>query len=132
MPVIRLEDVERGVSGALLTCPEHHHTSFSEEYTSTAGGAIAAVTIITPPASKILDIHRIFIHSEATSGNINLDFLTSGIKVARMYPAKSGVLVTGAVHFEGVADEVLTLSATGIGNTKKVFVSIQYIIAPID
>jgi hypothetical protein len=114
-------------NGAIKTCPEEHHTSCSEEYISTAGGAIAAVALITPTSGKKLSIHIAHVMTEATGGVINLDFVTSGIKVLRLYAARGGSADYAQTHDEGAVDEVLTLSASGIGNAQKVFLKIQYI-----
>lgn len=114
-------------SGALATCPEEHHTSFNEEYTADGSGNIAATTIITPTSGKKVSVHAYHLNTDGATGSIALDFLTSTIKVERMYPAKSAVSDSSMAHDEGDTDEVLTLTATGIGNGAKVFVKVQYV-----
>jgi len=112
---------------AMSTCPEEHHTSYSEEYTADAGGDITATTVITPSSGLKLSIHVFQIQTDGSSGVVNLDFVTSSIKVGRLYASKNTSFEVSQDHSEGAVDEVLTISASGIGNSSKVFLKIQYI-----
>lgn len=114
-------------NAALKTCPEEHHTSFTEEYTSDSGGDISATTIITPTSGKKIAVHLLAICTEANSGTVSLDFTTSSKKVARLYASRSSVFAAAQTHDEGNINEVLTLTGSGLGNTRKVFVNVQYI-----
>jgi len=112
---------------AIKTCPESHHSSFSEEYTATAGGDIDTVAIITPTSGKKLSVHLFQLQTDGGSGTVNLDFVTSGVKVGRLYPSKNTQAEVSQTHDDSAIDEALTLSASGIGNASKVFVKVQYI-----
>ena len=120
-------DLQVNSDGSLVTCPESHHTSFGEEYTADAGGDIAATAIITPTSGKKLSLHVIHLDTEGASGSIQLDYVTSGVKVLRMYPLKAASSDFSMTHDEGAVDEVLTLTAIGIGGGTKVFIKIQYV-----
>jgi hypothetical protein len=114
-------------SGALATCPEEHHTTFTEEYTVDGSGNIDAVAIITPTAGKKVSVHVLTIETDGAAGTVNLDFVTSSCKIARLYVSKTHSTGGGQDHTEGAVDEVITLSASGMGSGDKVFVKIGYV-----
>ena len=118
---------EKNGSVALLTDPNEHHSTFNEEYTADGSGNIAAAGIITPTSGNHLGIHGFQITSDGASGVVALDFLTSTEKVARAYLSKESALATGDDHTEGAEDEDLSLTVTGIGSGKKVFIKIFYV-----
>jgi hypothetical protein len=113
--------------GALRTCPEEHHITISGEKTADASGNISATAILTPSSDKKLSVHVMYIHTDGSSGVVNLDYVSSAIKVARLYASNERQSIPHPTHVEGAVDEVLTLSTASIGNGSKVFYSIQYV-----
>ncbi len=103
-----------------------HFITFSEEYTAVSG-SITARTVITPTSGKDLGVKSVSIGTDSASGLIQLDFVTSTIKVARVYPAKNGQTEALLMHMVGAIDEVLTFAASGLGQTDKVFIVINYV-----
>lgn len=104
-----------------------HLSTFAEEYTANAGGDIAAVTLITPTSGMKLAVANVSMITDGASGDIQIDFVTSSIKVFRMYPSKNTQSDSTGMHIIGATDEVLTLEASGIGSAAKVFVIISYV-----
>lgn len=113
--------------GALRTCPEAHHATLTGEKTADASGNISATAIVTPSSGKKVDVHVMYLHTDGSSGTVNLDFVGSSIKVGRLYASNERQSIPHPTHIEGTADEVLTLSAVGIGNGSLVYYSVQYI-----
>ena len=118
--------VHRSGTG-IQVCPEEHHTAFTEEYTANGSGNIDAVAIITPTVGSHLSIHVFQMQTDGASGTVSLDFVTSSKKVGKLYVSKRSTVEVSQDHSFGAIDEVLTLSASGIGSGTKVFVKIQYI-----
>ena len=104
-----------------------HLSSFSQEYTADSGGDIASTTVLTPATGNQLAAEIVFMSTDGASGNVQIDFVTSAIKVLRMYPSKNTQSHGTGMHLIGAANEVLKLQATGIGNGAKVFVVISYV-----
>ena len=101
--------------------------TFPSEFLSSAVGVITSQTIITPPTGKKISVKIINASTESSGGVYNLDFLTSAIKVWRYYPGANSSIWQGAVmHIEGAVDEELKFSATGVGNTRKMFLQVGY------
>ena len=117
----------RAENNALRVCPEEHHTSFTGEYTADGAGAISATAIISPTSGKKIAVHGLAMETDAAAGTIDLDFSTSSIKVARMYPSKNTATAHAQAHDDGAIDEALTLTAASIGNGSKVLVKVQYV-----
>lgn len=103
-----------------------HLTSFTEEYTADGSGNIAAVIAFSPSAGNHIDVQIINVSSDAAGGTVNMDFLTSSIIVFRAYFTKTAASASAGLHIEGATDEPVTISGTGLGAGKKVFVSISY------
>lgn len=114
-------------NNALQVCMEAHHTSFSQEFTVNGSGDLAATSIITPGAGNKLKIHSIFVCTNSEAGTIDLDLLTSEIEVLRMYPDVNTKIAVCQANDIGATNEVLTLTAAGLGNADNVFVKIQYV-----
>jgi len=113
-------------NNALRVDTSDHFVTVTEEYTA-SGGAVTAVSIATPTPGKDIGVKSVSIRTESASGTISLDFATSGIKVARAYPAKNAPLDSADMHIVGAVNEPLTFSATGLGQTDRVFVIVNYV-----
>lgn len=111
---------------AIQTCPEEHHISCSEEYIADGAGAISEAAI-TPTSDKKISVHVFQIQTDGAAGEVALDFVTSTVKVGRLYVSKQTSVEVSQDHSEGAIDEALTLTGTGLGSGTKVFVKIQYI-----
>jgi len=84
----------------------------------------AASALITPNTGKRIDVSGVFSNSNSDTGEIQLDFLTSEIKVWRQYLDKNDHLADTDLHIEGAVDEVLTVTTTQ--GDKKVFILVKY------
>lgn len=101
--------------------------TFTNEFITSLIGDIPLQTIITPPVGKSITVKFINISTESTSGAYALDFLTSGIKVWRYYPGSNSSLWLGAItNLQGAVDEVLKISASGAGNTKRMYIQVGH------
>lgn len=121
---------------ALNSCPEEHHTDATEVIISTAGGIIDAgdqVFIAAPGNGFKISVHEFILHNQASAnGELNLDFATSNKVVARLFSSVTGSAIPGGrKHIEGGNNEPLTLTGTSLGNAKKNYVSVQYVIEPV-
>lgn len=105
---------------SLLVSRGHGKTTFTEEYTA----AQTNTTIITPASGKKIDVVGVLIVTDATTGDVTLDFTTSGIKVMRLYASAFARMVSDDMHVEGAIDEVLTLNTTT--GTNNVFILVNY------
>lgn len=105
---------------SLLVSRGHGKTTFTEEYTDNQTN----LTIITPASGKKIDIVGVLIVTDATTGDVLLDFATSGKKVMRLYASAFARVVSFDMHIEGAVDEVLTLNTTTGANN--VFVLVNY------
>ncbi len=112
--------------GALSVDISDHIMTTTVEYTASSG-SIAAVTVLTPTSGKRIGVKSYSIGSESSAGTINLDFITSSVAVARVYPAKDGQSEGITLHIKGATNEVLTFSASGLGNTDRVFLIVNYV-----
>ncbi len=113
--------------GAVSVSTAEHLMSFSQEYTATTGGNVAATSILTPATGRSLAVYAVSLHTSGSSGDIAVDFATSSIKVARLYPSKNSQDSDVGMHMVGAANEVLTFQASGIGNSAKVFIMLNYV-----
>ena len=95
-------------------------TTFAEEY----GSNQTNQAIITPSSGKKICIGGIHTSIDADSGDISLDFSTSGKKVWRHYGAKFKTSPSKDVHIDGAVDESLTLNSTQ--GTNNIFVMVNY------
>ena len=82
--------------------------TFTEEY----GSNQANQAIITPASGKKVCVGGVLTAIDADSGDISLDFLTSGKKVWRHYGAKFKTQGGKDIHIDGAVDEPLTLNST--------------------
>ena len=57
---------------------------------------------------------------------LQVDFLTSGIKVFRLYPVTNARGEQGEMKIKGAINESLTFQGTSLGSTNRVFVIINY------
>lgn len=106
---------------ALVVDTESYKNTFTQEYTT----AQTATAIITPTSGYRLCIRSVHIATDATAGEVQIDFTTSNIKVARQYVAKQARDWYVYGHIDGETDEPLTMTTTT--GTDKVFVMITYI-----
>ncbi len=111
--------------GVAMVTNADHLTSTTVEYTSTSGGDIVATALITPPSGLHIGVYSYSIKTEATSGVINIDYATSSVMIARLYPARTDSGDDSGLHLEGATDEPITISASGIGNTQRFFIIIN-------
>lgn len=86
----------------------HGKTTYAVELTANH----AAAAEITPSTGKKLVIVSVYCTTDAASGEVKLDFATSGIPVFRLYATKINASNSGEMHIEGAADEALTLETT--------------------
>src|SRR3989304_6399929 len=115
-------DADLNTTNSLLT---EGMLTFSSEFTSGAGGIVPSQTIITPTSGKKISIKNIVINIES-NGTVEVDFLTSAIKVYRIYSGGNNFHQTGVMHIEGAPNAVLSLSAYGMGANKKLFILVAY------
>lgn len=95
-------------------------STISKEYTSNQ----TALALITPSEGKRLQIAGVYASADTNTGEIQLDFVTSEIKVFRLYASKyyhSDVLDCAD---KGAVDEPLSLTTTTGDN--KAFVKVNY------
>jgi|Wag4MinimDraft_13_1082653.scaffolds.fasta_scaffold06172_3 ethanolamine utilization cobalamin adenosyltransferase len=104
---------------AVLTETQLIESHFSEEYTT----AQTDTAIITPSAGNRLIITDVAIHTNATTGVVELDL--DGAKVARLYSSVNNRFAPQVKSGTGAVDQPLTLTTTT--GTNKVFVSVNYI-----
>ena len=113
--------------GALSVDGTEHLDTTTIEYTADGSGNVAAVALITPASGKFVGIYNICVNTNGGTGTISLDYITSSIIVARVYPAKRTAFPVCPTHLEGAVDEVVTFEAAGIGAGSLVFVSINHL-----
>ncbi len=111
--------------GVALVSASDHLTTFTKEYTAVSG-IISAQVVVSPGTGRHLAIYGYTIITDSSSGVVNLDFLTSVAPVCRIYPSKNTQQFGHELHLEGAVNESLTLSATGLGQTDKVFLIVNY------
>lgn len=106
---------------AIIVDGESYKSTFTEEYTT----AQTATSIITPTSGHKLCIRNVHIQTDGTSGEVQLDFLTSGKKIARLYVTKQNRDWYSLGCLSGAIDEPLSLTTTT--GASKVFILINYI-----
>jgi len=106
---------------ALVTDQASFYSTFSEEYTDNQTN----LAIITPENGKKICVRQVIIVTDASSGIVSLDFLTSGKKVARLYTSKENTLQVTDLHIGGDVNEPLSLNTTT--GSEKVFIVVNYI-----
>lgn len=94
--------------------------TFSAEY----GASYVDEAILAPSAGKKLQIVGILTAMDADTGDIKLDFATSGQKVWRHYGAKFKTQAGMDMAFTGEEDEALTLNCDQ--GDHNIFVLINY------
>ena len=105
---------------SLLVSRGHGKTTFTDEYTDNQTN----LEIIAPAEGKKLDIVGVLIVTDATTGDVLLDFVTSTKKVMRLYASAFARMVSDDMHVVGAVDEPLTLNTTTGANN--VFVLVNY------
>lgn len=106
---------------ALLTSYLEFLNTFSHVYTSNETNN----NIITPASGRKLCVHGVIITTGSNSGDVELDFASSGRPVARLYATRFQQHVAINLHIEGDVDEPLTLNTTtGVND---VFIAVSYI-----
>jgi len=116
------------VDGVLSVNTAEHLTTFTQEYTADGSGNVAEAVIVAGIAGKHFGVQSVFIATDGASGSMAIDFATSTLKIMRTYPTKNTQSVGASTHIEGATAEGISLTITGIGAGKKVFVSISYMI----
>lgn len=116
------DEVRDNLTGrsSVLTSRGHGKNTKTAEYIADQ----EAIALITPSSGKKIDVTGVFSNSSSNTGEIQLDFLTSEIKVWRQYLDKNDHLADSDMHIEGRVDEVLTVTTTQ--GDKKVFVLVNY------
>jgi len=99
-------------------------SSSSAEVTVTASDG--SQDILTPSSGKKLDTRGVYLFTDASAGEISVEFSTSGITLAKIYPSKFAASSLPDVRFQGATDEPLTLVWTGLTSGDKIFVVIRY------
>ena len=95
--------------------------TYSEEFNTNIAGSV----ILRPKPGNRLFIHSVYIATEANSGSVMLDFLSSGKKVMRFYASKYNYSDVSKMQIYGSIDEPLTLTTTT--GTDHVFILVSYI-----
>ena len=101
---------------------ELFRSTFTEEYTADQTDN----DIIIPSSGNKLAITYVYIQANANSGVVEMDFATSGDKVARLYASNRNQTAVRIGANTGAEDEPLTLNTT-TGADNEVFISINYI-----
>lgn len=103
---------------------DSYKTSFSEEYSTAQTGT----AIITPTSGYRVCVRNVHVATNGSTGDVKLDFLTSGKKVSRLYVDKRNRDWFSLGCLAGNVDEPLSLTTTT--GTDKVFILINYIERP--
>ena len=106
---------------SLVVNVDESQCSFSEEYSSDQTN----LAIITPPVGGRLHIHGGYCATDGTAGEVQIDFLTSGKKVFRMYVSKENTTALSTLNIFGDINEPLILNTT-VGADKHVFIIVNY------
>lgn len=93
---------------SILVSRGHGKNTITVEYTASQD----ATALITPTSGYRIDVCGVFSCSDSAAGEIQLDFVTSAIKVWRQYITKTANAVASELHIEGAVDEVLTVTTT--------------------
>ena len=99
-------------------------TSASTEVTVTASDG--SQDILTPSSGKRLDTRGVYIFTDASAGEVSVEFSTSGIIVAKIYPSKFSASSLPDIRFQGAVNEPLSLVWTGLTSGDKIFVAVRY------
>lgn len=105
---------------SLLVSRGHGKSTFTAEYTANQTN----LAILTPASGKKLAVVGVLIATDSITGDVNLDFITSGKKVMPLYASAFARTINDDVHIEGAVDEVLTLNSTTGANN--VFIMVNY------
>lgn len=103
---------------------ESYKSTFTEEYST----AQTATAILTPTVGYKICVKNVHLTGNGTNGEVQVDFLTSGKKVSRLYVAKRSRDWFSLGGLSGVVDEPLSLTTTT--GVDKVFILINYIERP--
>ena len=104
---------------ALLTSYLEFLNTFTKLYSANQTN----LAIITPGSGRKLCIHTVVISTEANTGEVRLDFASSGKVVARCYATRFQHSCSINLHIEGAVDEPLTLTSTTGANDLHIAVS---------
>ena len=105
---------------SLLVSRGHGKNTKTVEFTRSE----AATALITPGSDKKIDVCGILTASDSAVGEIQLDFVTSEIKVWRHYISKLASVTATDMHIEGGGEEVLTVTTTQ--GDQDVFIVVNY------
>lgn len=112
-------DEQTGLASLVISRGGGKNT-FSQEYTT----AQANTVIVNPGTTQKVCVASVFVCGDGTTGEVRLDFATSGKKVFRHYMSKYNQSFGSDMHIEGAADENLTLNTTI--EADKVFIIVNY------
>ena len=113
------EDAQSGHKALLGTTLEFLN-GWSQVYTANQTN----LTILTPQSGARICVHAVTICTESNTGDVEIDFLTSGKPVARLYASRFQQALSMSLHIEGAQNEVITLTTTTGAND--VFIAISY------
>lgn len=97
-----------------------------ETYSAVFTTAQTNNNIITPPSGRKVHVRAVFCATDATTGDVSLDFATSGKPVFRLYASVFNQCSTLNINISGDTDEPLTLNTTT--GTNNVFLVVSYVI----
>jgi len=106
---------------ALTVDPAGHIITYTEVFSANQTNQ----AILTPTSGTKLCIRDVYLSCAINTGDINLDFASSNITVARLYAARFTTVSHLSCHLEGAIDEPLLLTST-TGNND-IFILINYI-----
>lgn len=120
--VNKFSSVKDNITGrtSLLVSRGHGKNTKTVEYVASQ----VATALLTPAAGKKICVCGILTAADGNTGEIILDFLTSNQKVWRHYISMSARMSESDLHFDGDADEVLTVATTQ--GAKKAFILVKY------
>jgi len=84
-------------------------------------------TLLTPSSGKKLEIRGVFIFSDSTSGEVEVVFPTSNIKVAKIYCSRYYQTQLPKIKIPGVTDESLQAQWSSLSTNAKIFIVVNYI-----
>lgn len=105
---------------SLLVSRGHGKTTFREEYTEDQTN----ITLLTPISGLKIDVVGVLLSTDATTGEMRLDFATSGDIIMPLYATAFAKTLNDDMHAEGAVDEAVRLNTTT--GAKKAFVMINY------
>lgn len=94
--------------------------TFSQEYTTNQTGTL----LITPRSIETIHVLGLYVVADIDVGEVDIDFITSGKKVLRMFTPRSQFIYIPTMNIWGNEGESLSLTST-TGNNE-LFVLVNY------